>query len=269
MKENRRGKAEEYNCRVCGGALHEFIDFGRQPVSNAFMKPDSPTGEVFYRLAMGICGSCTMVQQLNEVPRGVMFHAGYPYRSSESQRIRDHFAQTADGFLRGRLAAVDEPFVVEIGCNDGGLLETVHAAGVRHLGIDPSAGAAEVARQRGVNVRVAFFDEESAASVRRTEGPADLIFSANTISHLAYFDSVLRGVEVLLARNGVFVFEDRYLGDIVEHTAFDQIYDEHYYLLTVASVRAAAARFGLELVDAVRLPVHGGSLRYTLARPGT
>ncbi|MEU9760869.1 class I SAM-dependent methyltransferase [Streptomyces sp. NPDC047985] len=260
--------AKIMGCRVCGGNLQKFIDFGRQPVSNAFVDPADLTGEVFYDLAMGQCSTCTMVQQLNEVPRDVMFHSGYPYRSSESRLIREHFERTALEFLDGQLSS-RTPFVVEIGCNDGVMLETLRRQGVRHLGVDPSAGAAEVARERGSEVRVDFFDEASAAAIRFEKGPADLIFSANTISHLAYFDSVLKGVDVLLAPDGVLVFEDRYLGDIVERTAFDQIYDEHYYLLSARSMRATADRFGFELVDAVRLPVHGGSLRYTLARPGT
>jgi methylation protein EvaC len=75
-------------------------------------------------------------------------------------------------------------------------------------------------------------------------------------------------VEVLLAPGGVFVFEDPYLGDIVERTAFDQIYDEHFYFFTAASVRAAAQRFGFELVDVERLAVHGGEVRYSIARAG-
>jgi methylation protein EvaC len=96
-----------------------------------------------------------------------------------------------------------------------------------------------------------------------------LIFSANTISHIAYLDSIFRGAGLLLAPDGLFVFEDRYLGDILKCVYFDQIYDEHFYLFSVRSVQALAARFGLELVDVQHLPLHGGSIRYTVAHAGT
>jgi methylation protein EvaC len=66
----------------------------------------------------------------------------------------------------------------------------------------------------------------------------------------------------------VFVFEDPYWGDIVAKNSFDQIYDEHFFLFTATSVSRMASRFGLALVDVERLPVHGGELRYTLAREG-
>jgi methylation protein EvaC len=254
-------------CRICGGQLQECLDFGRQPVSNGFIRPEHVDREHYFRLAMGVCVSCTMVQQLEEVPRARMFHADYPYRSSESAAMREHFERTAAKLIETELKAPDA-FFVEIGCNDGIMLTTMSAAGVRHLGVDPSARAAETARANGAHVEVDYFEESSAARIRAEHRPADVVYSANTISHISYIDSIFRGMDVLLAPKGIFVLEERYLGDIVANTAFDQIYDEHFYLFAGRSVQTMAARFGFELVDIERLPVHGGSIRFTIARPG-
>ncbi|WDZ83470.1 class I SAM-dependent methyltransferase [Micromonospora cathayae] len=254
-------------CRICGGGVEEFLDLGRQPLSDAFLRPADVDGEFFYRLAVGRCVACTMVQLTEEVPRERMFHQDYPYHSSGSSVMREHFTRTALDFLETELTGAD-PFMVEIGCNDGVLLRTVAEAGVRHLGFEPSGGVAQVARERGVRVRNDFFEESTARAVREADGPADVIFSANTICHIPYIDSLLRGVDALLAPNGIFVFEDPYLGDIVAKTSFDQVYDEHFYLFSLRSVQAMAARFGFEVVDVRRLPVHGGEVRYTLARTG-
>jgi methylation protein EvaC len=254
-------------CRVCGGAVSEFLDFGRQPLSDAFRWPGETASEFFFRLAVVVCASCTMVQLLEEVPRERMFHQDYPYQSSGSAVMSKHFTQTARRLLETELTGND-PFIVEIGCNDGVMLETVSTAGVRHLGIEPAGGVAELARAKGIRVRTEFFEERSAAAVRAVNGPADVIYAANTICHIPYLESIFRGVDALLAPNGVFVFEDPYLGEIVRRTSFDQIYDEHFYFFTARSVRTTAQRFGFELVDVEPLPVHGGELRYTLARSG-
>ncbi|MEU4763317.1 class I SAM-dependent methyltransferase [Actinosynnema sp. NPDC023794] len=254
-------------CRICGGTVEQCLDFGTQPVSNAFLLPEHIGRETYFHLAVGLCQSCGMVQQLEEVPREAMFGFDYPYRSCMSALMRKHFQQTAQQLLETELAKPD-PFIVEIGSNDGIMLDTVRRAGVRHLGVDPSGGPAEVARDKGIRVRVDYFEESSARAIRAEDGPADVIFSANTISHIAYMDSILRGVDALLADDGVFVVEDRYLGDVVEHNYFDQIYDEHFYLFAIKSVGAMVARFGFELVDAERIPVHGGAMRYTIARAG-
>ncbi len=254
-------------CRICGGNVQEFIDLGRQPLSDAFLTPAEIADEFFYRLRVGVCESCSMVQQLDEVPRERMFHAAYPYVSAGSVRMREHFASTAREFLDTELTGQD-PFIVEIGSNDGSMLGTVHAAGVRHLGVEPCSGVADVARAAGIRVRSDFFEESVGAEIAAEHGRAEVVFAANTMCHIPYLDSIFRGIDALLASDGVFVFEDPYLGDVVDKVSFDQIYDEHFYLFSATSVAAMARRFDFELVDVRRLPVHGGEVRYTIARAG-
>jgi methylation protein EvaC len=254
-------------CRTCGGALTEVYDFGRQPLSDAFLEPDKLEGEFFYRLAVGMCGACTMVQLMEEVPRDRMFHEDYPYYSSGSEVMRKHFEHTAQGFLDTELSGPD-PFIVEVGSNDGVMLKAIADAGVKHLGVDPSGAVTERARSKGIRTRTAFFEESEALDIVAAEGNADVIFAANTICHIPYLDSIFRGVAALLKPNGIFVFEDPYLGDIVERASFDQIYDEHFYLFTARAVRNMARRFGLELVDVEHFGVHGGEVRYTIAKQG-
>lgn len=255
-------------CRVCEGTVTQFMDFGRQPLSDAFRAPDDTSEEFFYRLAVGLCPDCQMVQLMEEVPRERMFHEGYPYYSSGSTVMRSHFEATAEKLLAEHLTGSD-PFVVELGCNDGVMLETVARAGVRHLGMEPSGAVAEVARGKGVRVRNAFFEKATALEILAEDGPADVVYAANTFCHIPYVDSVLEGIGELLSPGGVFVFEDPYFGDVSEKASFDQFYDEHFFLFTASSVRNMARRFGLELVDVERLPTHGGELRYTLAREGS
>jgi methylation protein EvaC len=254
-------------CRICTGPVEEFLDLGRQPVSDAFRAPDATDEEFFFRLAVGHCTECTMVQLMEEVPRERMFHADYPYHSSGSAVMREHFARTAQHFLTRELTG-DDPFIVELGCNDGVMLRIVHQAGVRHLGVEPSAGVGEVARGKGIRVRTAFFEESTAREIAAEDGRADVVYAANTLCHIPYLESIFRGLDALLTDGGVFVFEDPYLGDIIERASFDQIYDEHFYFFTARSVSALAKRHGFELVDVERLTVHGGEVRYTLARRG-
>ncbi|BBY00505.1 methyltransferase domain-containing protein [Mycobacterium seoulense] len=258
----------EQSCRLCKGVVREVLDLGPQPVSNAFVRPEKATKVPFFRLAIGLCGSCTMVQQLDEFPPHQMFHAEYPYRASGSSLIRKHGQDVARRIMQTCPGGRDG-FVVEIGSNDGVMLKTLSEAGMRHLGVDPAAVAADVAQTNGVNVWKDFFNASTATKIRDEYGPAQLIYSANAISHISYLESIFLGVDILLAPDGLFVFEDRYLGDIVRCVYFDQIYDEHIYLFSVRSVQAMAARFGFELIDVEHLPLHGGSIRYTAARPGT
>jgi SAM-dependent methyltransferase len=256
-----------YSCRVCNGPVREVIDLGRQPSANRFVLPEEVEGELFLRLAVGMCEDCTMVQLLEDMPQEVRYHDTYRYHASGSASHRKHFEQVARRFLEGELAK-DDPFIVEIGCNDGVMLETIAQAGVRHLGVDPAKDVAALAEAKGVRVRTTFFDEPAAVEIRAEHGPADVIFGANTICHVAYQESLLRGVDALLSEDGIYAFEEPYLDTIVGRMAFDQIYDEHIYYFTARSVKAMAERFGFELVDVEELALHGGEVRYVLARPG-
>ncbi|WP_018587609.1 class I SAM-dependent methyltransferase [Salinispora arenicola] len=254
-------------CRVCGGKVGEFLDLGRQPTANGFLLPHEVNREFTFRLAVGACADCALVQLIDEVSQEVRYHAGYRYHASGSASHRQHFEGNARRLLATELGGSD-PFIVEIGCNDGVMLATVAAAGVRHLGVEPSTNVADVARSRGVRVLTEYFDAETAAAIRAEHGPSNVIFGANTICHIAHIESLMRGVDVLLTSDGVFIFEEPYLGTIVEGRAFDQIYDEHVFYFSVTSVAAMAERFGLELVDAEQISMHGGEIRYTLARAG-
>jgi methylation protein EvaC len=256
-------------CRVCGGVVEEFLDLGRQPLSDGFLLPDEIAAESFYRLAVGRCATCTMVQLTEEVPRERMFHDEYPYQSSGSSVMREHFTRTAMRLAETeRAKGLADGLFVEIGCNDGVMLRAVADAGVRHLGFEPSKGVAAAARRRGVRVQNDFFEESTASAVRQAEGPASVIYSADTISQIPYLGSIMRGVDALLGPDGVFIFEDPYFGDVLEKTSFDQICRERFYQFSARSIQAMAARSGFELIDAERLPVYGGGVRYTLARAG-
>jgi methylation protein EvaC len=107
-----------------------------------------------------------------------------------------------------------------------------------------------------------------AENIIATHQKADAILSANVICHIPYMHSIYDGVKVLLKDDGVFIFEDPYLGEVIEKTSFDQIYDEHVFLFSALSVSHLASMHDLELIDVEYQITHGGSMRYTIAHKG-
>ncbi|MEV4516524.1 class I SAM-dependent methyltransferase [Dactylosporangium sp. NPDC049525] len=254
-------------CRMCQGSVRQVLDLGRQPSANAFLPPAAVADEVYFHLAAGVCESCTLLQLMDETPQGLRYRDSYRYEASGSKGAQEHFERVADRLLATELTGAD-PFIVEIGCNDGVMLDSIARAGVRHLGIEPAKGVADLAEARGVTIINEFFGHSSAVDIRQLHGAADVIYGANTICSIADITGLMRGVDTLLSADGIFVFEEPYADTVVRGRAFDQIYDEHVFYFSVRSVEAMAERFGFELVDVEHVAQHGGELRYTLARAG-
>ncbi|OAN54676.1 SAM-dependent methyltransferase [Paramagnetospirillum marisnigri] len=254
-------------CRICGNAISAFMTFGRMPLANGFLTPDQFKDEYFFELAPAFCDSCHTVQLVDQPAPEAMFHGEYAFFSQTSKAMAAHFERFANDTMARRLGKTD-PFVVELGSNDGIMLRHFAKAGIRHLGIEPSANVAEAARGQGVNTRCAFFGAETAREIMAEYGQADIIQAANVMCHIPDLNSVAEGVALLLKPDGFLIFEDPYLGDVIRKTSYDQIYDEHVYVFSALSVARIFGSHGLELVAVEPQVTHGGSMRYVIGRKG-
>jgi methylation protein EvaC len=238
------------------------------PIANGFLEPKDIADEYFCELEVGYCPESRMVQLTQLVEKERLFHDHYAFFSSTSRRMTEHFERFAADVRERHFENPSDAFVVEIGSNDGIMLQNFARQKIRHLGIEPSKNVADAGRARGVNAISEFFDEKLAERIVDEYGQADAFLGANVMCHIAAIHPVAAGIRRLLKPKGVLVFEDPYLGDIIEKTSYDQIYDEHAFYFSVASVSHLFGMHGLELVDVEPQPVHGGSMRYTIAHRG-
>jgi methylation protein EvaC len=239
------------------------------PIANGFLSADRFKDEYFYEMKVASCGKCGMFQLLEQPDRELMFNDNYPFFSGTSRAMEAHFKVMADMIMSTVLKGAADPFVVEIGCNDGIMLKHFASAGVRHLGVEPSENVAECARSNNINVMSGFFDEHCAEKIVSVNGRADVFLAANVMCHIPYLHSIARGIKKLLKPGGVVIFEDPYLGDVLEKTSYDQIYDEHVFLFSVTSVNNMFSVYGIEVYHVEPLETHGGSMRYFLCDKGT
>lgn len=253
-------------CKICNNKTADIISFGKMPIANGFVKKPF-AGEFVFTLKIVFCPKCLMVQLGETVPPEKMFHNHYQFFSSLSKGMAQHFQEQAE-HIKDLIRGKKNPFVIEIGSNDGIMIKHIAGAGIKHLGIEPSANVAEVSKKLGVNVSSVFFNKKTAQEIDKKYGNADIICGSNVICHIEDINSVFEGVAELLSEDGYFFFEEPYLFDIVKNNSFDQIYDEHVYYYSGLSVSNLAIRHGLELVDMKHQEVHGGSMRYYIKKKG-
>ncbi len=256
-------------CRVCNSKIETFMTFGKMPIANGFLTPDQVKDEYFFELAPAFCSSCGMLQLVDQPAPEKMFHENYAFFSSTSRYMQTHFKAFAELVISRVFTGRKDPFVVELGSNDGIMLGNFKEAGFRHLGIEPSSNVADVARGKGIQTISEFFGLDLAKQIVAKHGHADAVLSANVMCHIPDINGVAAGIRHLLKPDGMLIFEDPYLGDVLTKTSYDQIYDEHVFVFSALSVSAAFGRHGLELIDVLPQITHGGSMRYVLAPKGS
>jgi 2-polyprenyl-3-methyl-5-hydroxy-6-metoxy-1,4-benzoquinol methylase len=255
-------------CRVSGEQLTEVINFGLQPLGNGFIKKPISDDEYFYPMAVGFNEKSMLLQLIEQPDPGKMFHDNYAFYSSTSAHMAKHFKVFADEVLDSEYISKMNPFVVELGCNDGILLRHFASKGLHHLGIEPSKNVALEANKIGVKTISEFFTESLAESIVKEHGQADIFMAANVMCHTPDICDIARGIKKILKKTGVAIFEDPYLGDIVKKVSYDQIYDEHVFLFSALSVKYLFEIYGLDLIDVLPQKTHGGSMRYVIGNAG-
>lgn len=254
-------------CLICETQIEPFISYGDMPIANGFLEKDNFKNEFFFEMKVSFCEKCTMVQ-LDETPsRQLMFNENYAFFSGTSNAMTEHFEKFALS-IKNLINDHQDPFVVEIGSNDGIMLQNFKKWEIRHLGIEPSANVAKVAMDKGVNTIVEFFDKNLAEKIVSKNGQADAFIAANVMCHIPYIHSLVEGISVLVKKDGVVVFEDPYVGDVIEKTSYDQIYDEHTFLFSVKSINYIFKKYNMEIFDVEHQETHGGSMRYFIGHNG-
>ncbi|MEY4731879.1 MAG: hypothetical protein RL681_825 [Candidatus Parcubacteria bacterium] len=245
--------------------LKPVIDFGTMPIANAFLNnKDQFKDEFFYQMVVGYDPATHAIGLVNTVPPEKMFHDHYAFFSSASTPHIKHFRDAAEKLL----SLAKGGMVVEIGSNDGIMLESWKELGVRAVGIEPSANVAEVSTSRGHEVIVKFMTPEVVDEIL-AKGRVSLVFGAQVTCHIEGFRELMQCITRLIGKDGAFVFEDPYFLDIVEKTSYDQVYDEHLWYFTVSFINKVLEPLGFHVFDAEHLDVFGGSLRMYVGHKDT
>lgn len=251
------------SCSACGHTeLDQFLDLGMSPIADAYTAtPDEVSAT--YPLQVAVCGKCRLVQLLEVVSADVLFGTGYSFYSSASAPLSAyHAAYAADIHTRFPDQALRG--VLEVGCNDGDLLR--HFADYPAVGVDPAAGPAGVAQDRGLEVLVRPFGLAAAHEIRDRRGRQGIVFANHVLAHVADVSDVLAGIAFLMDDDSVAMVEVQYLPDLLVNNAFDLVYHEHRNFFSLSSLEQAAGRHGLFAIDAELTDRQGGSLRVTLGK---
>lgn len=231
------------------------------PLANALLSADQVgAAEETYPLDLLLCPSCTLVQLAETVPPEKLFREYY-YCSSFSDTMLRHSQELAEKLIDTEKLGPDS-LVLEIGSNDGYLLQYYRQKGISVLGIEPATNVARIAREKNdVPTRNDFFSDNLAEQLLREGYRADVIHANNVLAHIPDLDGVLGGCALLLKPDGLLVVEVPYVKEMIDRCYFDTIYHEHVFYFSLTALDTLFARHQLHIHDLGRFPIHGGTLR--------
>lgn len=240
--------------------MKKFLDLGNQPLANSYLKKSELNKkEKKFSLKVGFNPKNYLVSILNTVPKEKMFNKKYPYKSSESLTMRNEFKKLAI-----KLNKKFKPkLLLEIGSNDGAFIKNFRKNKV--IGVEPCKNLAFITKKRGYKIYSEYWDVKLAKKIA-SKNKIDLIYSANTLSHIQNISEIFKAINLALADTGVLILEDPSLLECMKNLAYDQFYCEHIYVFSTLSLQKALEEAGLEIFDIENLKTHGGSNRYYIKK---
>ena len=247
-------------CRLCKSSADLVLDLGFHAPSDSFLtEEDLGKPEKTYPLELYYCETCGLVQIGYVVDKHELFTQDYPYTTGINEGGIKHFHDFARSVIKD-YAVDNTDFVVDVGGNDGTLLQPFFDIGCQVLNVDPSGV------ESSVPVWKAFWDMGTATAIRKRYGQARVILATNCFAHVADLHDFIIGVDVLLADDGVFVVESPCLEDMLKFKQFDQIYHEHLYYYNERPIKFLVEQYNMELKGVKHNGMHGGSNRYFITK---
>jgi len=228
--------------------------------NNYLYKKDLKKKEKKYRLKVGINLKTKLVSINKPISSKIMFNNKYPYRSSMSKTMIKSFTDLSK-LINKKFSSKK---ILEIGSNDGSFIKNFSKKKV--IGIEPCSNVEKITKKMGFRTYANYWDTKTAQKILKKNGKVDLIYSANTISHIQNLDEVFKSINIILNENGILIVEDPSLLDCLKKNTYDQFYNEHIYVFSLIGLESILKKYNLEIFHVQNLSIHGGSNRYFIKK---
>jgi len=232
-----------------------FLNLGKHPITNNFLPNAKPKNEFFYNLKLSYHTETKLISLNNFVPPKKMFNNRYAHRASASLTMRQAYADLAKKIKK----KFNPRSILEIGSNDGVFIK--HFSDVQNIGVEPCKNLADLTTKMKIKTYDKFWTFQLSKKINKKHGKFDVIYSANTISHIHKLNETFKAIENSLNVEGVFILEDPSLLKSLQKLSYDQFYDEHAYVFSITALKNITKKSGLEIFNIEALNTHGGSNR--------
>lgn len=256
---------EIHICEVCGNKdVVSVLDLGTHPMCDDLVPLGDSRVCNEYPIEILFCRNCNTAHQRFQVPKEDLFPSTYHYRSRFTADVLNGMAGLVESCVQ-RFGSLTDKKVLDVGCNDGSLLDFFKKQGAKTLGIEPTDAYLD-AKKKGHVTYNNFLSEAVADAIVAEHGQPNVITFTNVFAHIEDLQEVLRSVKKLMAPNTMIVIENHYLGSVLEGNQFDTFYHEHPRTYSYGSFVRMAQTLGTQLSDVQFPSRYGGNIRVFLGK---
>lgn len=248
------------SCEVCGNqALTPVLNLGLHPLCGDLIPVGSSAVCQEYPIEILYCNQCYTAHQRFQVDKKVLFPPEYQYRAHVTASVLAGMSGLVESCER-IYGSVAGKLVLDIGCNDGSLLNFFSARGAKTLGVEPTDSCKEAKHP----VIQAFFDGTIANQIKNEYGIPDFITFTNVFAHIDNLPALIDALKIIIGPNTVVIIENHYLGAVLSRNQFDTFYHEHPRSYSIRSFSYISRLLGLNL-NHIEFPSrYGGNIRVYL-----
>jgi len=244
-------------CEVCNSTdLETILDLGNHPLCDDLKPIGSNDICQEYPIEILFCKTCITCHQRFQVPKKTLFTKEYHYRARMTNSVLIGMQDLVNS-CEQRLGSLNNLKVLDIGCNDGSLLDIFKNKGSITFGIEPTDAAKDCKHF----VIQDFFGEESARKIFDKYGHPDIITFTNVFAHIEDLKGLINNLKILIGPKTTIIIENHYLGAVLDFSQFDTFYHEHPRTYSLNSFSYIANSLGLNLVDFQFVSRYGGNIR--------
>jgi hypothetical protein len=253
------------NCQISNrNDLEEVLDLGFQPLGDSLLTKDQLNKpETYYPLKLLRSKSLGHSQLSYIVPGNLVYHMEYPYKCGVTAEVVMHHTQQSNKNIKA-LNLKKNSLIIDIGSNDGTLLNEYKKLGMKVIGVEPT-NMAKYANNRGIKTIQAPFNLKIAKKIIKQNGKAKLITATNVFAHMSSLGDVMIAIKESLDKDGFFIFENHYMVDIIKHNQYDTIYHEHIRNYSLKSLIYLFNLYNLKVIDCEVLDRYNGSIKVVVS----
>lgn len=248
------------DCEVCGNKeLPTVLNLGLHPMCDDLVPIGNKRVCKEYPIEILYCEKCFTAHQKFQIPSEELFPQSYHYRSRHTADVLDGMKALVTSYQK-EIRPLKGLKVLDIGCNDGSLLDFFRESGAKTFGLEPTGAVHDAINKKHV-VMHEYLTPDSANKFVEIHGNPDIITFTNVFAHIEDLNSLIQSIEILRSEHTDIVIENHYLGAVIENNQFDTFYHEHPRTYSLKSFLIIAERLRMQIGHVEFPKRYGGNVR--------